>query len=293
MRIRIGQPNELGGGTVITPVDPPPSTDISSLFELVEFTASATSAPPFAQLAINWSIRPLDRATRIEDFQFRLVAFQHVQLNDIQLQGSAPFTLMGNTRATISGRRNGGAWSTFDQAITISLDNSDCQIIEHYGPFIDGAVFGELDALLTEIKELRFRRETRPVNPQDPNGPQQTIVLEPTSDWTTERIRYKFPLEIMIPYFFDADLDVRMDIRFDLEHDATGATFGVDVDFKVEASFDPGEHIISFLLPTGTSPYAIAKTLDRVLPLVFDCRKVEIEAEIGRQIIIPIPQDLS
>lgn len=286
MRIRIGQTNELGGGTVIAPFDPPIPFDISSLFQLVEFTTSATSAPPFAQLAINWLIRPIDRTTRIEDYQFRLVAFRHVQLNDIQAQGSAPFTLMGNTRATISGRRNGGTWSTFDQVIIITLDESDCQIIEHNGQFLDGAIFGQLDALLARTKELRFRHETVPVDPQNPNGPRQTIVSEPKSDWTAERIRYTFPLEIVIPNFFDADLDVRMDIRFALEHDATGANFDINVDFKVDASFDPGEHILSFLIPPlGASTLAISETLNKVLPLVFDCRKTEIEAEMARQII--------
>lgn len=144
MRIRIDQPNKPGVGPVfIIPVDPPIPFDISSLFELVSFTAPATSAPPFARLAVNWTIQPIDQSTRVEDYQFRLGVFGHVQLNSIQTQGSAPFTLLSNTMAVISGRKNGGAWSSFDQKIIISLDESNYQVIDHFGPFLDDLVFGD------------------------------------------------------------------------------------------------------------------------------------------------------
>jgi len=271
MRINIGQPNNLGDDGLITVIDPPISIDISSLFELVVFTTSTNSAPPFTEITLNWEIQSIDRMTRIEDYAFRLNAFQHEQLNSIQAEDSTTFTLVSNTRITISGRKKGGgAWSFFDQALIISLDASNCEIINHYGPFIDDAIFNQLETLLSTTKELRFRRETLPADP----------------DWTIERIRYKFPLEIVIDNFFNADLDVQMDIRFSMEHGANNSILNIDTEFDVDASFDTGEIILGSLIPgMGASTLAISKTLNEVLPMVFDCKKAEIEAEIGRQVL--------
>lgn len=131
-----------------------------------------------------------------------------------------------------------------------------------------------------------MRQETLPVDPQNPNVPPQTIELKPESDWTVERIRYKFPLEIILENFFNADLDVYMEIRFMIQHEETGTTLDVDVTFDVDANFETGEHVLSFLTPfSGAATLAISKTLNNVLPMVLDCRKTNIEANIGNHLI--------
>jgi hypothetical protein len=143
-----------------------------------------------------------------------------------------------------------------------------------------------MDRFLTTVDEVSLRTKTIPVDPQDPNGPVQVVRLKGESDYNSDRIRYKFPLEIKIPWFFDADLDVTMDVSFSLENTIENSILDFFVAFKIDASFDVGEHILSAVLPFPLgATFGIQKTLDTVLPMVFDCQVPAIEARLASFIV--------
>lgn len=282
MRVRIEQGGKLDDDGVVLPTDPPEPINISDAFELTEFRASSELALPLSSVAVNWSIQPTSADVQVADYQFRLLVPGHVQLNAIQAQGSAPFTITSATRATISGRKGTGPWSSFNKEVLIELDQSNCEVVTYIGNVFDGLMRTMLDQFLLTVDQLRLRSESKPANPQNPNSGASVVQLEMTSDYTTDRIRFDVPLEIRIPYFFDADLDVKMDVHFSLSNDETGSDLDIDVSFDIDASFDIGEHILSSLLPLpGGSTIAISKTLDAVLPMVFNCQRGGIESAIA------------
>jgi len=268
-------------GGVFVPVDPvPPSNTITELFVIRRFEALNNPGHPMQQNAVNWSITVRDADTSIEEYQFRLVVFGHLILNSVQPQGSAPFQQTRDTLASLWVRHGQGTWASFDQKLRISLDRSQCTEITVLGLLFQGVVLEQVRRRIEEEDILRYRKITRPVDPSQPNGPHEVIQLEPEVDWSIHRVRFTLPLEIVLPNFFDGDLDVIMEVRFNVDVEGDESVVDVQVSFKSDANFAVGEDILS-LGHTAT----IAATLDRIIPSLLKCQTPRIEAEILRQLI--------
>lgn len=281
MKLRLSDGSGPQDGGVFVPVDPrPPLHPLTDLFIIRQFEALSNPGLPMQPNAVNWNIAAKDADTPIEEYQFRLVVFGHVTLNAVQPQGSAPFQQTRDTLATLWVRHGQGAWTSFDQKLRIPLDLSQCTEITILGNLFQGAVLEQVRRSLEAEEVLRYRKITRPVDPGQPNGPQEVIQLEPEVDWDVRRVRFALPLEIVLPNFFDGDLDIVMEVRFNVDVDGDESVVDVDVSFRSDADFDIGEDILS-LGHTAT----IAATLDRVIPLLLRCQAPPVEAAILRELI--------
>lgn len=279
MRIRIptGRP---GSGGVFDPIDPPPLLDIDDLFTLDKLAASKTTFTPFEEIEITWAISPKDSETSFDDFAFSLVTQDGDLVNPIGPSGSHRFNPQKNTLVRVRGRKLGGAKpTTLGSGLALSADESGCTTVDILQAVFDAILFDRFNRITAANAELRLRRVPDPDTPpgQLPTG---TIELQPESEWTRESADYYFPLEIVINNFPNANLDLHLSIFFNVHHESGDSEFEVRVTHKSDTDFSAFEDVI-----TLGSAAVVSRTLDKVLPLVFECERRHIEPAILQSIL--------
>ena len=106
MRIQINA-GSVASERGFAPIDPPPPLEIDALFELETFQESVNPVEPFTTIGIEWSIRPLNADTNLEDYSFSLLDTYGVLAEDIAPTGSHQFFASRNTLIRIRAREQG------------------------------------------------------------------------------------------------------------------------------------------------------------------------------------------
>lgn len=258
MRINVSA-NTLTDDGLLAPVDPQPPLDINALFDLVSFRASKTTFSPFEEIEIEWSIKPKDPNTEFGDFLFSLVATSAVLVDDLNASSTFTFSPHKNTLLKIQGHHRGrGGATTLGHGIALSVDESSCLVQEFLRVVLDEAVKTALSNLTSQTAELRLRG---------------TVV----STWNLGSIEYYFPLELVLPNFYNGDVDVNIVIKFDVHHDGRKSDLEVMINHSSDVNFHWAEDIFSF----GGSAI-IANTADRLVPLILECETGKLELQIIR-----------
>lgn len=271
MRISIDHGRRLDGGLVIGGIDPPPPVDVNELFRLTQFEAAKTTIAPFENVAVSWSIEPVD-GTDPDDYAFDLVSPNGVvHALDIPLQGAYSHEGHKTMLLMIAVRRRGRErLGLLDPTLQVQVDESDCLVRTIPAFLVDALVDAEVDALTGATPELRLR-SGRSVE----------------STWNFFRIGYDLPLEVVIDGFFNADLDVDLEFRFQVTHNGERTDLDVTVGHDTDVDFSTLEDILSL----GSGP-VIAATAERILPLVLACEARQIEAQVARHLLDFIEPDL-
>lgn len=278
MKISVAS-NTLTDNGQLTPVDPIPPKDIDDSFALDVFSTSKTTFTPFEEVEIEWLIKAKDPDTDFSDYIFTLNASDTILADELEASGRKTFSPNKNTLLTIWGRRrSGGGKSSFEKKVALTVDESDCLTIAIYKPLIDDEVKNKLSNFTSETAEIRLRKKPILVN----QNPKQYILkdMEVTSTWNHFSIEYFFPLEIVINNFFNADLDVTLDISLKVEHNNSDTVLDVNINHSSDADFSTGEDIFSIGIAS-----AVAKTIDKLLPLILDCELDHLEQTIVRTIL--------
>jgi hypothetical protein len=295
MKIRVNSSSRAGGGEVLVPGDPVPPLDLDDFFVVDSFETDKTEGVPFSKVKVNWNIEPKNVEVRVEDFEFRLVAPPQVKINEITARGDHTFTLLRTTSLRLEGRRNGSPFMQLGSSITVSVDESNCRHITLPGNWIDQGVFDELEQLNSDTAQLRLRSVSVPADPEKPDAPRERVQLQPNSEWDFERITYYFPLEIVTPNFFNADLDVWMEVGIvvthdedtdeerDVNDDGFGSTVDIRIEFDLDVDYSPLEDVLS-VLTVGSTP-VVAKTIEALLPLVLECEKRNVEEMTAERLL--------
>lgn len=268
MRIRVNA-NTMTDEGILTPVDPPPPINIGDLFELTSFRAQKVrsspidnSLSPFEEVRAEWIIVPKDPSTQFDNFVFSLVTTEEVLEHDINNVGSFTFAPYQSTMLSIRGRRrSGGITGVFDQKIFLTIDDSSCRREEILGFTMDSLVSNALTNLTDDTQELRLRGDIKP-------------------KWTIEYIEYDIPLEIVLNNFFNGNLDVSIKLFFDVHHDGENS----DLEVRIEHSSNVNFHWLEDTLSVGSASI-IARTANRLIPIILDCEMSRQETQIVRQII--------
>lgn len=236
-----------------------------ALFNLEVFEASVNPAPPMMNNNISWRITVIDQTTAIGNYEFRLNAFGHILNEAIDPEGSIDIFQKSATLATISVRRRntGESWRAFGESLRIGFDETGCETIENWGPFLEDAVIQSFQTRLSGIAALRFKAGS-----------------ETKVDWTAQRIRFKFPLEVVLNNFFNADFMLEMEIRFKVDPRPNGSVISAEVEFESNVNF----HWLEDVGSGGSAPI-IAFTLNKFMPTLLDCMKGEVEASILEAIL--------
>ena len=276
MRARFteGRGAEFVIGDVLVPIDSPgfdlpPPIDLNDLLVLDGLSVSQASVTPFQEVDVSWSVSAKAAGTELADFVFTLVTGQGVPIDDVGPSGTQRITVLEPASVMIQARkRSGGNRQRIGEGVSIAVDDTACQKIEFDQRFIDAVVFKAVEEL--QAGEARIRPRTAP----DPNsvGPQgfptQTIELVPSATWHPGFVDYEFPLRFVIDNFFDADLDLRARLLIGVDHGGAQPHLDVTMKLSGHVDFDTVADIVS----TGKTA-VIAKTLNKVLPLVLECRR--------------------
>lgn len=265
-RITITEPGPGGDGGVVTPIDPPPP-DVNDQFELEYLRASATNPKPLEEIEVTWSIKARDSAS-FADYIFDLVATRGPIGTGVNASGLERYSPDRNTLLRIVGRRRGsGDRSTLGNGIPITIDESDCRIWEIEGRQLDDRMASGLSRFSSASAVIRLRNQS---------------AVVPT--WEVGIIKYYYPLEVVLPHFFDADLDVNLGVRFDVEQINDRAVIVTTITHSSDVDYDN-----IYDIATGGRTTAIAKTADMLIPLILSLAAPAIEREIGQAIADGIP----
>ncbi len=246
------------------PNDPPQISPLSDFFRLEMFEIAPTNPEPFVPARVAWRIVQTDNSVDADDFEWRLIGTGGIGANDIGLEGTADVSFVRRSTIHIQGkRRSGGGFVVLGTSKTVDLDESNCEVVALSQTIFDPLVFAQFTSFVSSTAAIRLR-----------SGAQ------PSSDWSSQRIRYAFPLELVINNFFNGDLDLKVDMSFGVFRDGARDVLDVTLDVDSDVDFSLTEDILSL----GNSS-AVARTLNRVLPLVFDCRKTAIEASVARALL--------
>jgi hypothetical protein len=266
MKVQIHNSGRAGGGEVIRPDDPVPPIDPDDFFVVETFETDDPEALPFSEVTVRWQIEPRDAETRFEDFEFRLVAPPQFVVDGISAEGAHSFPLLRATSLRLEGRKNGSRWMPLGQQITVSVDESDCRRFIVTGAMIDPEVSARLDQITSETAQLRLRGDL-------------------SADWNTDRIRYYFPLELVTPNFFNADLDLWMDIRFVVTHFEDDEGEKTEVDVRVDFDEDVDYSLAEDILSLGFSAGIAEKAIEYFVPMVLECHEQLIELMLVEQLL--------
>lgn len=242
----------------VLPINPPPPIDLDELFELKVFRVSKTSVDPFEEIQIQWDIQINKEGTSFDDYHFSLVSTEINLIDDLEASGTVTFAPNKNTLLRIQGRKRGVGRNllTLGSGIALTVDELDTIVIPLPARVIDYMAEDKLKEFTSSTASIRLKGE-------------------PTSNWSVFSIEYKFPLEIVINNFFNGDLDLKINIFFDVIHEAIGSTLDVTITHSSDVDFHLAEDIFSF----GHTA-SIAKTIEKLLPLILDCKFKDIEKSI-------------
>ena len=282
MKLRLSDRFGPQDGGVFVPGDPlPPTISTSDLFEVELFEAADNPGLPMRENTLSWRVVAKDASTNMDDYEFRMTVFGHFTLWPVEPEGTTSFRQNRDTLALLWVRKGGGSWVSFDTAVTLPLDKSACVDVEILGLLLQGTVFEQINRILNAEDTLRYRRVVVPKDPNQPNnGLKKTVQLEPSVDWSVQRVKFTLPLEIVLDNFFNGDLDVTMEVRFDVDVTGPESAVDVQVSFTADTNFSGGEDVLS-LGHTAT----IAAVLDRMIPPLLKCKSPRIEAEILRGLL--------
>ncbi|MBW9207544.1 hypothetical protein KV097_16520 [Mumia sp. zg.B17] len=272
MRISISaglsvSPQDIFPGDELPPVDVPP-VDINDFFELRTFSTSSTTFEPFERLSAEWSIVERSENVLASDYNFSLVGSEGIIHDDISASGVVSFALHSNTLLRIQGRRRGGGMAaTVGQGIGLTVDESDCRILEVPSQILNGVVEHGMSGLVSDAASIRRRTYVVP-------GTLQVAEREVVSTWQLGSIRYDFPLALVLNNMFDGDLDVSLTARFAVDHEDEESYLEVDVAHSSHVDFAAAEDILSF---GNTS--SVARTANRLMPMILDFVAERIEGQ--------------
>lgn len=275
------------GQPIFFPTDPFPLEDIDTLFSVDLFQASTITPKPFNAVRFSWRIstsRTNNNAP--DDFEFRVVEvagrfLREILFHDIELIDDGDWVLPRTADIQILGRRKvRGSWTRLGPVVSLTVDDADCrtQVVDRL--LLDPILLGRFQDEVLSDPRLRLRRETRP---RDPNLPQlgyEEITLEPRSSWPGGVIRYDFPLEVVLNNFFNMDLDLSLEIRLRVANKATESILEVEAKMDSDADFSTFEDIVSL-----GSATVVARTVDRMMPLVLDARKRDVEEGVATALL--------
>ncbi|ODR81719.1 hypothetical protein BG842_17730 [Haladaptatus sp. W1] len=262
MNIRVNN-NTRTGGQIVAPDDPVPPVDLEEYFSVVTFETTKTEAPPFSEVKVSWAIESKDDKTQFEDFEFRLNGPPLFTLDEIPADGEHSFTIHYTTFLQLQGRQSGSPWMPLGPRLTVSIDDTECQVVGWDNRTVDAIVYTELKKFISDIAELRLRGKS-----------------EPSSDWNADRIRYYFPLELVTPEFPNADMDVWMDVEFQLVHDKDGVDIELVLDFETNVIYSMNEIMI-----TGGIAAKVASLVEDIMPMVLECPKRQIQNRFKNDLI--------
>lgn len=297
MKIQLTR-NRQTGGSILAPIIPPKVEDLNDLFDIEVFGTrsssdvrprlrSATIAPPFADILVRWKINPKVPEAKFEDYTFRIIGPPLLKFENIGASGSVSFLLTKSTDLWLQGAKNGASNTMLGSKITVTADVAGCQPFTVPTTLIESAVINEMNNFLaTTNGSITYRTETVPIDASSLNGPYKEIVYEPSSTVDTEGFKFNFPLEIILPNFFDADFELEMELKFSVTHFLDRVELDVDIDFAFDVSFTGAEHVLGQVI---ASPHAIAKTIEKMLPFIFSCRKPALEQQISQLIFTQTP----
>ena len=277
MRINIS-PGKLGQNDLV--IDDgggfplPPPIDINDLFELETFELSVNQVRPFEPVTIRWSIILKDNSINMADYRFRLkiVGSSKTLEDDMRSSGSIVHhpikQVLYRVTAEVRGR---GSGNTLGEMLMIQVDDSNCTSVFLPKDIFHNFANSEFEKIINDIKELKRRKVVVSVNPPQTKDAE----IETTFVSNTDTIKLFFPFEIDINNFFNADFDVNLDILVDVDHEELESFLDVNIHISSEVDFDTFEDIVSL----GHSS-TVARTANKILPMVMECRKAGIERAI-------------
>lgn len=302
MRVDITHPIVANGEIVLLPEHPPdvpPPIDINDFFELEELRVSGTELRPFQEIEITWSIRPIADAS-FSDFTFSLTANGENVAVDIDTQGSERVVLYTDTLVNIHVRRPGGSANFFilGDGIIVRVDDSSCDKIPLPGQVFDELFIDNVEGALSDLSTSDFtlRRRKMAVPHQEepgsggqPPGPQlpgrqpprtqyDRVEMDVEITYETGVIKYYFPLEVVVPNFFNADLDLRLELRTWVSHERDKTHMEVRLDHSTEMIYSTFQEIVSF----GNAATAAALA-NQLIPRIVACHIPNSEKKIAAE----------
>jgi hypothetical protein len=276
MRVHINNSRIDGGGDVFIPVDPVQPLDLNDSFELERFTVDENPAKPFAKVEVGWRIVPKNGNANFDDYDFQLIGPPYLIEEITPSQGEYKFPVLKATTLQIRGRKSQGPWQSLGNHIDLQIDKSECINASVPLSVINVKVFEGVGEFLSDTAELRYR-SSLVTNPENPAGPKIRVKRKPRFQWTYQALKYSFPFEIVIPDYFNIDLDIEAEIRFSLTHNADGADLDVTLEFtKIQVNTQ--DIIDNIIHPLG--PLSVGKAIEKLLPLVVECRREPIERAV-------------
>jgi hypothetical protein len=262
MRVRVNPTGATGTGGVLVPGDPPPPQgNINDIFRLELFQSSATAYRPFDELAVEWRISPVGGNVP-PDYRFLLVANYRTLDNDLALSGAGRVQMFGETSLAIRGAPRGTSfWQTLGESIPLSVDTSECTVLEASRALIDGMVTDEVSSLTGETASIVLRGDV-------------------SVTWGSEFVSYSLPFRIDIPSFFNANLDIELRVYFRVFHEGDESELDITIEHTSNVVFSNVEHIGSF----GHAA-TVEATAEALIPLLLDCVCRSAEAQAIRSIL--------
>lgn len=285
MRVAISD-NFKPGQPIVFPNDPVPLEDIDTLFSVEVFEASSLTPKPFTAVRFSWRISASANNNDPLDFEFRVVEvagrfLREILFHDIDLIDNGDWALPRSADIQILGRRRiGGQWTRLGPVISLTLDDADCrtQIVDRL--LLDAILLSQFQNEVLSDPRLRLRREYRLADPGRPDLGYEEITLEPRASWPGGFIRYEFPLEIVLENFFNMDLDLSLEIRLRVANTGSESILEVEAAMDSDADFSTFEDIASL-----GSATIIARTVDKMMPLVLDARQRDVEEGVATALL--------
>lgn len=224
-----------------------PSADINKQLILERFSVSSTTPRPFEDFEVEWLVSPVTANVNLANYQFRIKTSTDILAQDISRQGQATIAIHKRTLLTVQARKGLGTWKNLGDSIAMRIDDSNCEEKDIPGAWLDVSIANQLTAGLANISILRLR-----------SGKQ----IEPI--WQNRYVEYKVPLEIVLPNFFNGDLDITWKLFFSIDYDDNSdCHLNVSITSSENADFASWQDFLS-LGHTAT----IAATVERLLPAI-------------------------
>lgn len=282
MKINI-TPGKLNQGELLiddrNPIPPFPGIDINDLFDLEIFELSKNNVKPFQLVTLKWSIVAKKQNINIADYRFRLKVISPKEIIDSDLEPSGESTHhpISGLLYQITGERRGiGNGKTLGKFIQLIVDKSNCFTELLPKNIFLGLVRVEYDKLINEIKELKRGQKIISTDPVVYGDKEVTLDF----DAIPNKMHLFFPFMLDIPFFFNADFDVKIQLKIRVTHEDLETSLSVDANISSDVSFSVGEHILS-----GGNAFSVQKTADKLMPIILECKRPNIEKGVLRSLL--------
>jgi hypothetical protein len=263
MKARI--PDFTIGGALgrIDDIVPPGKLDVSKFFDLKSLSLSDSNVRPFEEVVISWEIAPLEEGLDVSEFTFDLSGPDDNHVTNLDLSGSITVTPRHTSFVYIQGRKIGNRRGPLGSPLMLTVDDSDCRTLPIYREVIDGAINEEIRAFVDGFSMIELRSDE-----------------DVRSTWSDHDIRYRIPLKLVIPRFFDANVDVGLIFTVGVEHDVDSSELEISLRSTVAVDFADWKDVVSL----GTSK-AIEGILETVIPEIIQPSIQEIERRVLDQLV--------